>query len=146
MNDFVFDQAVEQYGAKNLVFKFEVGCLDNRFHHTDIFGIGLIMDGQNFKSCFFVITEERYKLKDNYKVGLTSLEQDPYVPDQNFYISDFQHLVNDGYVSVYVITPDGIEPVHVKLTDIATIQELRAARYVEDNFFLLQPFLGEQSV
>ena len=145
MKDFVFNQAVEQYGAKNLVFKFDADCLDSSFHHSDIFGFGLVVSGQNTKSCYFVITEERYELKDNYKVGMTSLEQDPYVPNQNFYISDFERLVNDGHASVYVITPDGIEPVHVTLTDIASVQELRAAKYVEDNFFLLQPFLGEQS-
>lgn len=44
------------------------------------------------------IDESRYPLEDNYKIGLVSLKDGQ---RQNFYLSDFVHLLNEG---VYFIS------------------------------------------
>ncbi len=144
MKHFSLKESAEQYGVKNLLFKFEVDCFDKSvLSFTSFMGFGLIAAGENTESHYFVIDESRYKVAENYKVGFTNLEQNPLVPNKTFYISDFQNMVNDGYASVFVITPDGISPLFVTLTDIASFEDLKAIAFVEDNFFLLQPFLGE---
>ena len=137
-------EAVELYGVKNLLFKFVVFCFDKTtLPMTSFMGFGLIVDGENAESHYFVIEESRYEIAENYKVGFTNLEQNPLVPNKTFYIGDFESMVNDGYASVFAITPDGLTPLFVTLTDVATFEELKAIAHVEDNFFLLQPFIGE---
>lgn len=144
MKHFSIKEISEQYGVKNLLFKFEVDCFDKSIlSMTSFMGFGLIAAGENTQSHYFVIDESRYKIVENYKVGFTNLEQNPLVPNKTFYISDFEHIVNDGHASVYAITPDGITPLFVTLVDVATPEEVKAIEYVEDNFFLLQPFIGE---
>jgi hypothetical protein len=46
------------------------------------------------------ITEERYKLKDNYKITLTSIYNN--YGKRHFYLSDLQQLISSGTVEFFV--------------------------------------------
>lgn len=46
------------------------------------------------------ITEERYKLKDDYKITLKSIYDGFGV--EHYYISDFESSIEDGYIEFFV--------------------------------------------
>jgi hypothetical protein len=126
------------------MFKIEVDCFDQTIYHAAyaLLGVGFTSRGENTKQCQFVIDESRYKVQDNYKIAVTSLDQNPYVPNQSYYISDLERLIEDGYVSVYLITSDGFEPLHVTLKDVCNEHDIKVMEYVENNFFHLFPFIN----
>lgn len=49
----------------------------------------------------FEIIEDRYQLSNNYKIGLKSLDRDR--SNDSFYISDFNVLVKQGSIKLYLI-------------------------------------------
>lgn len=44
------------------------------------------------------MVEERYQLEDAYKIQVASIE--PGYGKEDFYLSDFVHLINQGYISI----------------------------------------------
>ena len=119
MNAFSLLQSVEKYGMCNLYFKM-VTCLPIfKIQNDDLMYFEKIHT--NINECVFKITEKYYKIKNNYKLELIPVFCDDGIIFNNknnlverFYISDFEKLIDEGFINVYVQTNDGFEPLNVK--------------------------------
>lgn len=147
MATFSIKDLVETYGVSNLVFVFETEIHDkSMFDVCNAFQLGFALTSGDMKRCPMMITEKDGrcdKIGYSHKVTFKSLTNDPMVPLARFYNSDFEYRIETGNVSIFKITPDGLEPIRVMFEDVLSENDQKVMQYVEDNFFLLQPFIGE---
>jgi hypothetical protein len=62
----------------------------------------IFVEHEEYKQKYYmcVVSQERYKLEENYKITLKSLREDiPYI--RHLYITDFLGLVKDSIIRVY---------------------------------------------
>ena len=147
MSTFTIKDLAETYGVSNLAFVFETEVFNkSMFDICNAFQLGFALTSGDMKRCPMIITEKEGscdKVGYSHKVTFKSLTNDPLVPLARFYNTDFECRIAQGYVSIFKVTPDGLEPIHVMLEDMLSVDDQKAKQYVEDNFFLLQPFIGE---
>lgn len=131
-------ELTQTYGACNLVFVMDVDCFDEYgVAMGAMIGIGLIEPGQNKRRVAMVARERHYPLEDNYKIELQGHDRgDLTIPFQNYYISDFESMIRDGHVNVYVDTLDSFMPIFQSINECFTPKEAQTIRRVESNFFL----------
>jgi len=87
-------QVIKYYGAQNLRFLVPMRPVHNVF---GIFGYTSSSDAEVLQICR--ITEDRYKLEENYKIQLKS--EDKRFGKEAFYISDLNSLVKQGSIRVF---------------------------------------------
>lgn len=87
-------ELIKQHGASNLRFAMMMriprSFMFMKYTNTN--------DPEFLQICR--ISEERYKLKDNYKISLQP--ENAEISTEHFYISDLNQLVNQGTVRVFV--------------------------------------------
>ncbi len=94
-------QLCNQYGVDNVKFGLKMSplrhCMGIIYTTNDV---EVDMDG--------VIVQDRYKIKDNYKIEIIGKSEDGLIGKHAFYISDLESMIRDGYVHVRVNVPDMI--------------------------------------
>lgn len=95
----------------------------------------------------YKITQSRWKLTENYKIEVVS--EDGYLTHRVFYISDFCQIIRYGYCAIYAMKHvrgrETHELILLSRYQQLTEDEIKVVEYVEDNFFLLQPFLQREN-
>ena len=96
-------ELAKQYGVENLRFTLkEVPLQSCGFicYTTSSFEL---FEGE------FEVSEERYRVIDNYKIGFKSALVDGYVlAPRAYYIMDLEAMIRDGYASVRVVNMDQV--------------------------------------
>lgn len=69
-------------------------CQMETFSVITPFGFGITSGNKSWVEC--VVSEHRYKLEENYKVSLVPI--DPRFAGRDFYISDFESLLDEGLI------------------------------------------------
>jgi hypothetical protein len=91
-------ELIKEYGVENIYF------LINMKPIRTVFGlISYTTSSDPDIPMLCRIDESRYKISDNYKITLRSVEQiKGLVGSQHFYISDLQSMIRFGNVSVFI--------------------------------------------
>lgn len=129
---------IAEYGAINLVFVMDVDCFDEvGVMMGAMIGVGFVKAGENNRRVAMVARERHFRLADNYKIELQGLdEKDLTIPFQTLYFSDFNAMIRQGLVNVYVQTPDGFMPIYQCVQECFTASEAKTINCVQNNFFL----------
>lgn len=133
---FSIKEAVALYGINNIRIFGAATPFSIVMPHM---GIGLKNhNDEQFRTEFFII-EERYQVKDGYKIQIQALDVETF-GKENYYQSDFDHKVRDGQFDIYVLTLDGYMPVHVTIKDIIDEHEDNVLNWFENCGFHIQHF------
>ncbi len=129
---------IAEYGAANLVFAMEIDCFDEvGVMMGAMIGAGLVSAGENTRRVPMVARERHYRFDENFKIELQGFDREDFtIPYQTLYFSDFNAMIRQGLVNVYVQTPDGFMPIYQCVQECMTEKEARIYHRVQDNFFL----------
>ena len=131
-------ELTQTYGARNLVFVMDVDCFDEvGMAMGAMIGIGLTEPGKNTHRVAMIARERFHRLDENYQIELQGFDQgDLSIPFQSYHIGDFESMIRNGHVNVYVETPDGFMPVYQCVQECFTASEAKTLSCVQNNFFL----------
>ena len=129
---------IAEYGAGNLVFVMDVDCFDEvGVMMGAMIGVGLVSAGENTRRVAMVARERHYNLAERFKIELQGFDsEDLTIPFQVLYFSDFNTMIRQGLVNVYVQTPDGFMPVYQCVQECFTASEAKTINRMQNNFFL----------
>ena len=129
---------IAEYGAANLVFVIEIDCFDEvGVMMGAMIGAGLVIAGENTRRVPMVARERHYRFDENFKIELQGFDREDFtIPYQTLYFSDFNAMIRQGLVNVYVQTPDGFMPVYQCVQECFTASEAKTLSCVQNNFFL----------
>lgn len=114
---------IDNYSIENLVFEYA--------RHTT----GSFVFEDNEDICKMRITQARYELKDNYKLGLVGVNDRSEV--DNFYISDFNCNIRAGYINIY--NKDVV--LYKSLEVVVDPKDIAAIGHIHGNVLLMQKYL-----
>lgn len=135
-------ELIKEHGVDNLRFVLQRVNEDCRPH-----SIGFSPETGAVVQIAHKIDQRWWKLSENYKIEFVS--EDGYLTHRVFYISDFCSMVRDGHCAIYAMKHVRGRETHELLLlpryQQLTEDEIKVVEYVEDNFFLLQPFLQREN-
>ena len=96
-------ELAKQYGVENLRFTLKEAPLRTCGFICYTTSSDELLEGE------FEVSEERYRVIDNYKIGFKPAIVDGYalVP-RAYYIMDLEAMIRDGYASVRIINMDQV--------------------------------------
>lgn len=65
---------------------------------SDLFGLGFVANTDTEEVAEYVVDESRYKLSENYKIGLKPIDEG--FEPHNFYLLDLVAMIRQGTVTV----------------------------------------------
>ena len=96
-------ELAQQYGVENLRFTLKETPLRTCGFFSYITSSDELLEGE------FEVSEERYRVADNYKIGFKPAIVDSYVlAPRAYYISDLEAMIQDGHAGVRVINMDQV--------------------------------------
>ena len=96
-------ELAKQYGVENLRFTLKAAPLRSCGFICYTTSSDELLEGE------FEVSEERYRVVDNYKIGFKPAIVDGYVlAPRACYISDLEALIHDGHASVRVVNMDQV--------------------------------------
>lgn len=96
-------ELAQQYGVENLRFTLKEAPLRSCGFICYTTGSDELLEGE------FEVSEERYRVVDNYKIGFKPAIVDGYVlAPRACYIMDLESLIRDGHASVRVVNMDQV--------------------------------------
>ena len=96
-------ELAQQYGVENLRFTLKETPLRTCGFFSYTSSSDKLLEGE------FEVSEERYRVIDNYKIGFKPAIVDSYVlAPRAYYISDLEAMIQDGYASVRVVNMDQV--------------------------------------
>ena len=101
-------------------------CQMETFDVITPFGFGITSGKKSWTEC--VVSEHRYRLEDNYKISLVPI--DPRFAGRDFYICDFESLLEDG-----LILEKTNENQHIEF--VSWTEELTPTVYVEHSGYVV---------
>ena len=95
-------ELAKQYGVENLRFTLKEAPLQSCGFICYTSSSDELLEGE------FEVSEERYRVIDNYKIGFKPTIVDDYMlAPQAYYIMDLEALIRDGHASVRVVNGSG---------------------------------------
>ena len=96
-------ELAKQYGVENLRFTLKEAPLQSCGFICYTSSSDKLLEGE------FQVSEDRYRVIDNYKIGFKPAIVDSYVlAPRAYYISDLEAMIQDGYASVRVVNMDQV--------------------------------------
>lgn len=96
-------ELAQQYGVKNLRFTLKETPLRSCGFFSYTTSGDVEIEGE------FEVSEERYRVADNYKIGFKPAIVDGYVlAPRAYYIMDLESMIRDGHASVRVVNMDWV--------------------------------------
>ena len=96
-------ELAKQYGVENLRFTLKETPLRTCGFFSYLTSSDEEIEGE------FEVSEERYRVADNYKIGFKPAIVDSYVlAPRAYYIMDLEAMIRDGYASVRVVNMDQV--------------------------------------
>ena len=96
-------ELAKQYGVENLRFTLKVKPLRSCGFICYTTSSDELLEGE------FEVSEERYRVIDNYKIGFKPAIVDGYVlAPRAYYIMDLESLIRDGHAGVRVVNMDQV--------------------------------------
>ena len=96
-------ELAKQYGVENLRFTLKEAPLQSCGFICYTSSSDELLEGE------FEVSEERYRVIDNYKIGFRPAIVDCYVlAPSPYYIMDLEAMIRDGYASVRVVNMDQV--------------------------------------
>lgn len=96
-------ELAKQYGVENLRFTLKEAPLRSCGFICYTTSSDELLEGE------FEVSEERYRVIDNYKIGFKPAIVDGYVlAPRAYYIMDLEAMIRDGHASVRVVNMDQV--------------------------------------
>ena len=96
-------ELAKQYGIENLRFILKEAPLRSCGFICYTTSSDELLEGE------FEVSEERYRVIDNYKIGFKPTIVDDYMlAPRAYYIMDLEAMIRDGYASVRVVNMDQV--------------------------------------